>query len=91
MIVNNANGIMAIRKGDWKYIEGEAATPLNKNQKKHFAKELEKQLYNLKSDITESNNLIVNNESLSQEMQSALDKIRELGSERKYSTEEKNK
>ncbi len=34
MVVNNASGVMAIRKGSWKYIEGIAAAPLKEGAKK---------------------------------------------------------
>jgi arylsulfatase A-like enzyme len=57
MISHSADGVFAIRQGQWKYVEGKPAKPLNlvpaarKN-------ELTAQLYNLKDDPGERNNLI---------------------------------
>ena len=82
MVVNSVNGVMAIRKGPWKFIEGEAAKKLNEGQKKHLAKELEPQLYNLEKDISETKNLINEYPKIYKELQESLDNIRTKGSER---------
>jgi len=84
MVVNSVNGVMAIRKGNWKYIEGIAAAPLNAGAKKHLAAQLTPQLYNLEKDISETENKILENEKLHKELQNTLDKIKELGSEREF-------
>jgi arylsulfatase A-like enzyme len=82
MVVNSVNGVMAIRKGPWKFIEGVAAKKLNEGQKKHLAKELEPQLYNLEKDISETKNLINEYPKIYKELQESLDNIRTKGSER---------
>jgi len=82
MVLNSVNGTMAIRKGSWKYIEGVAAKPLNDGARKHLAKELQPQLYNLESDISETENLIEKYPEISNDLQLTLDNIRELESER---------
>ena len=74
MVVNSASGVVAIRKGPWKYIEG---IPQNKGIKRD-----EPQLYNLENDITETVDLIQKHPKVYEELQATLDKIRELGSER---------
>ena len=82
MVVSNAKGVKAIRKGPWKLIEGVPVAPLNEGQKKHFAKELEPQLYNLEKDISETKNLINEYPKIYKELQESLDNIRTNGSER---------
>lgn len=83
MVVNSVNGTMAIRKGSWKYIEGIPAKPLTDGARKFLAMELEPQLYNLEEDISETENLIEDNPKIHKDLQATLDRIRELGSERK--------
>jgi arylsulfatase A-like enzyme len=82
MVVNNARGVLAIRKGPWKYIEGISAAPLTEGQRKNLASELEKQLYNLETDISETKNLIDDQPSIQQDLQHTLDQIKAVGSER---------
>ncbi len=82
MIVNSVNGVMAIRKGPWKYIEGIPAAPLKEGAKKHLASQLTPQLYNLDKDISETENLIENQITIHKDMQNMLDQINSLGSER---------
>lgn len=74
MLVSNANGVLAIRQGPWKYIEG---VPQKKG-----AKIDKPQLYNLENDILESEDRILEYPEIQQELQNSLDKFRELGSER---------
>lgn len=74
MVVNNANGVLAIRKGPWKYIEG---VPQRKG-----AKHDKPQLYNLEDDISESENHIQEFPEICEDLKLTLDNIRELGSER---------
>jgi arylsulfatase A len=82
MIVNSVNGVMSIRKGSWKFIEGEAAMPLRPGMKKFLADQLGPQLYNLDEDIKESKNRINDEQEIYQDLKNTLDEIRELGSER---------
>lgn len=85
MVVNNVKGVMAIRKGPWKYIEGIPAAKLTEGQKKYLADELVPQLYNLETDISETENLIAEKEKIAKDLQKTLDGIRDEGSERSYS------
>lgn len=83
MVVNDAIGVQAIRKGPWKYIEGVSAAPLSEGRKKNLASRLQPQLYNLETDVAETKNVVKDHPEIYQDMQSTLDQIRELGSERK--------
>ena len=82
MVVNNVNGVMAIRKGFWKYVEGIAAAPLTEGASKAMSSELEPQLYNLETDLSETMNLIKDHPEIHKDLQQKLNQIRELGSER---------
>jgi len=82
MVVTNVDGVMAIRKGSWKYIEGIAAAPLTDEQKKAHSDELSPQLYNLDTDISETKNLVRESQSVIEDMKRSLEKIKTVGSER---------
>jgi len=82
MVVNNMEGVMAIRKGPWKYIEGVAAGPLKEGVGKGVLRQLEPQLYNLNEDISETENRIHDLPEKHKDLQYSLDQIRALGSER---------
>ena len=74
MIVNDSAGMIAIRMGKWKYIEGKVFQP-NRNDR-------EPQLYNLEDDPSEESNVIEAHPKVVQQMQKALEEIRAKGSER---------
>jgi len=82
MVVNNVKGVKAIRKGPWKYIEGVAAAPLSEGARKHQGDQLERHLFNLENDISESKNLINEHPKIAEDLQSTLDRIETLGAER---------
>ncbi len=88
MVVNDAIGIQAIRKGPWKYIEGVPAAPLSEGRRKALENELQAQLYHLDRDIAEAKNSIKEHPEVAQDMQNTLDQVRELGSERKTAQNE---
>jgi arylsulfatase A len=74
MVMNDVEGVLAIRLGDWKYINGEDLRPPIKKRKP--------ELYNLKQDPAETKNLIVEFPEVAEQMQKRLDHIRAEGSER---------
>lgn len=82
MVENSVNGVVAIRKGPWKYIEGEAAQKLSPGAKKYLADQLKPQLYNLEEDMAETVNLIEKEPKIYEDLKQTLEQIRELGSER---------
>ncbi len=74
MVMNDVEGIRAIRMGDWKYINGDDLRPPIKKRKP--------ELYNLKQDPSEESNLINEYPEIAEKMQAALNRIRQEGSER---------
>jgi hypothetical protein len=88
MVVNSANGVLAIRKGPWKYIEGIPAAPLKEGAKKHLAAQLTPQLYNLDRDISETENRIDKDVKIYKDLQNTLSKITTSQSERVLVKEE---
>ncbi|MEX0986636.1 MAG: sulfatase-like hydrolase/transferase [Bacteroidales bacterium] len=77
MVTADANGMHALRMGDWKYIdntppEGMAENRLNRLQS------FKPQLYNLAEDPSESNNLIDVQAKKAAEMKKELDRIRKV-------------
>ena len=82
MVINDAIGVQAIRKGPWKLIEGVAAAPLTEGRKKALADQLQPQLYNLEDDLAETKNCIEDYPEVYQDLQKTLNQIRDLGSER---------
>ncbi len=74
MVMNDAAGVVAIRMGEWKFIEGKAQMP--------GRKDMPPELYNLKSDPAEQNNLVKKFPEIVERLQKQLNKIRSEGSER---------
>ena len=74
MVMNDVTGVVAIRMGDWKYIENKRLRPP--------AKEGKPELYNLKKDPAETENVIKDFPEVAEKMREALDRVREKGSER---------
>lgn len=56
-IMHSANGTFAIRKGDWKLIAGPNAGGFHLKQAKHYQELPQLQLFNLRDDPAETNNL----------------------------------
>lgn len=77
MIVTNAQGIFAIRQGDWKYIEGKLPDSWKGNRKGTLNGQAIPQLYNMKNDPGERENVIDLHSDILQSMQKRLHTIRE--------------
>ncbi len=84
MVTNDVRGIVAIRMGDWKYIENDPHRPKEKAQKRKTPNKFQPELYNIKNDLAEAHNVIQNNAELAEKMQAMLDEIRSLGAERLF-------
>jgi len=82
MVMNDVKGVVAIRMGDWKYIENQAERPADKARQKKNPGQFKPQLYNLKQDPAESENVINAFPEVAEQMQERLNHIRELKSER---------
>tara|TARA_R110002049_G_scaffold50370_3_gene143176 strand:- start:232139 stop:234343 length:2205 start_codon:yes stop_codon:yes gene_type:complete len=79
MIVHSPNGNYAIRKGDWKYIEGKASPTLKKVTQRD---ELRPQLYNLQEDPGEVNNVFDEHPDIAKQMADLLARQRISGRSR---------
>jgi len=77
MIVTNAQGIFALRQGPWKYIEGQLPVTWKGNRKNTFQGQAVRQLYDLDSDPQEQHNVLENHPEIADQMQQALDTIRQ--------------
>lgn len=78
MITHSVDGVFAIRQGPWKYIEGVPAVPAAKIPPSRQG-EAAPQLYNLREDPGEGNNVIAGNARIAARLQALLDKSRAEG------------
>jgi arylsulfatase A-like enzyme len=81
-LIQHGTGGLAIIKGDWKYIEPSSGNPLIKNKNMETANNPLPQLYCLKTDIGERNNLAEKNPDKVNELAALLKKIRANKNER---------
>ncbi|MDF7815977.1 sulfatase-like hydrolase/transferase [Runella sp. MFBS21] len=76
-IHHSISGMFAIRKGKWKYVEGQGSGGWSKDESP--LKHLEAQLYDLENDPRETSNLLEKQPVIASEMKSLLIKQREQG------------
>ena len=76
MILHSAKGNFAIRRGQWKYIEGKAHPQVPAGQLRATAEEYQPQLYDLGSDPAEKTNLVATRPEIAAELQALLDRQR---------------
>jgi arylsulfatase A len=79
MIVHSADGVFAIRRGEWKWIEGVSAKPKPPVARKD---EFHAQLYNLASDVAESRDLQAAQANVAADLKQLLDQHRQQGHSR---------
>ena len=84
MVLNDVSGVVAIRMNEWKYIEDKVLRPLPNGKP---PRKPQPQLYNLKQDPVEENNVIAEFPEIAENMQEMLDRIRSRGSERTVADE----
>ncbi len=84
MVCGNVAGILALRDGPWKYIEGKFpdSLPQNDGRRRGFKGEAQPALYNLSDDPAEERNLIAEYPEKVKAMQSTLDEYRASGRSR---------
>jgi arylsulfatase A-like enzyme len=82
MMSHSADGIFALRQGDWKYVEGNPAKPVDRVPKAR-AGEMTKQLYNLRDDPREEKNLIEEHRDIAARLQDLMSTQRAQGHSRK--------
>jgi len=76
MIIHSPNGNFAIRRGPWKYIEGQASPTLRRPSQRA---ELHAQLYNLQGDPGEQKNVIDEHPEIVKRLASLLEEQRKSG------------
>ena len=79
MIVHSADGVFAIRKGPWKWIEGKCAKPKPPQVRRN---EFHPQLYNLSDDVGETKDVQDSNPAVAAELSALLNRCREQGGSR---------
>jgi len=77
-------GTLSLIKGDWKYIEPSKGPKLNRNVNIELGNDPQPQLYDLKNDIAEKNNVAANHPDVVREMAAMLKKIRAVDHTRPY-------
>ena len=78
-LVEHAN-VLALRKGEWKYVEGEPQRNRNKNGVADTGGA--PQLYRLSTDLAETTNLVDQHPEKAQEMAEELARLRAIGRSR---------
>jgi arylsulfatase A-like enzyme len=72
-------GTLSIIKGDWKYIEPSSGARYNRNVNIELGNDPEPQLYNLKTDLAEKQNVAAEHPEIVEEMSVLLKKIKDDG------------
>ena len=79
VIVHSADGNFAIRKGGYKWIEGIPADDVKPAARKAHAVQFKPQLYDLKADIAEANELFTQQPARVKELAALLNRYRDGG------------
>ncbi|MCU0721600.1 MAG: arylsulfatase [Pirellula sp.] len=87
IITHSADGVFAIRKGPWKWIEGVAAGPVSQDSATR-EDNFKSQLFNLELDPTESRDLSTENPEIVSELKELLDLYKQSGYSRELPTRE---
>ena len=84
-ILQSADGVLAVRDGPWKWIEGKPANP---NPPRHFADQFHSLLFNLADDPGETDNLLEKHPETASRLAALLDHSRQLGRSREIQSTE---
>ncbi|HYR57928.1 MAG TPA: arylsulfatase [Chthoniobacteraceae bacterium] len=79
MIVHSADGVFAIRKGPWKWIEGVPVDEIKLGARKAHADEFHPQLYNLHDDPGETKDVSAGHPEVVEELRALLVRYRDGG------------
>ncbi|MGB8166955.1 MAG: arylsulfatase [Chthoniobacteraceae bacterium] len=79
MIVHSADGVFAIRKGPWKWIEGVPVDEIKAGARKAHADEYHEQLYNTHDDPTETKDVSAEHPEIVTELRALLNRYRNGG------------
>ena len=81
MVTADSKGMLAVRMGDWKYIDNTPPEGFPEDRMNQFRNEI-LELYNLADDPAEQNNLVNTFPQKAQELQEELNRIRKVSSTR---------
>jgi len=87
MIVHSADGVFAIRKGPWKWIEGVPVDEIKPGARKAHADEYHEQLYNTHDDPAETRDVSAGHPEIVQELRALLNRYRNGGYSRELPPE----
>jgi arylsulfatase A-like enzyme len=79
MIVHSADGVFAIRRGPWKWIEGIPVDDIRPGVRKIRAAEFKAQLYNLQDDPAETRDVSAEHPEVVKELSALLNRYRDGG------------
>lgn len=79
LIVHSADGVFAIRKGPWKWIEGEPVDEIKPGARKARADEFHAQLYNTREDPAETKDVSAEHPEVVKELSALLNRYRDGG------------
>ena len=79
LIVHSADGVFALRKGPWKWIEGEPVDEIKPGARKARAEEYKPQLYNTKEDPAETKDVSAEHPEVVKELRGLLNRYRDGG------------
>ena len=79
MIVHSSDGVFAIRKGPWKWIEGVPVDEIKPGARKAHADEYHEQLYNTHDDPAETKDVSAQHPEIVAELRALLDRQRDGG------------
>ncbi len=79
LIVHSADGNFAIRRGQKKWIEGVPAEDVKAASKKARAEQMQRMLFDLRTDISESRDLAAQEPAIATELETLLNRYRNAG------------
>ncbi|WP_395737965.1 arylsulfatase [Prosthecobacter sp.] len=79
MFVHSSDGVFAIRKGPWKWIEGVPVSDIKVGARKAHATQFKPQLYNLKDDPAEATDVSAQHPEVVKELSALVNRYRDGG------------
>lgn len=79
MFVHSSDGVFAIRKGPWKWIEGVPVSDLKAGVRKAHADQFKPQLYNVKDDPAETTDVSAQHPDVIKELSALVNRYRDGG------------
>ncbi|HRH94977.1 MAG TPA: arylsulfatase [Prosthecobacter sp.] len=79
MFIHSADGVFAIRKGPWKWIEGVPVSDIKAGVRKSRASQFKPQLYNVKDDPAETTDVSAQHPEVVKELSALVNRCRDGG------------